>query len=48
MRGNPKQGKPLKVLPAQDFEQRDYSDVPDQQMADLAKEYAEFERQAVR
>ena len=34
-----------RVLPAQDFEQRDYSDVPAQNMAELAKEIEAFNRE---
>lgn len=45
LNGKPKQGKPVKVLPAQDFEQRDYSDVPNQDMQRLAKEMEEFNKQ---
>lgn len=36
LRGTPKRRKPQVI--AQDFEQRDYSDVPDQMMNDLARE----------
>ena len=38
--------KPVKVLPAQDFTQRDYSDVNEQIMNDLAREMAEFQKGA--
>lgn len=41
----PSQQKPQKVLPAQDFQQRDYSGVDAELMSDLAKEMAEFKRQ---
>ena len=45
LKGNPKPSKPVRVLPAQDFNQRDYSDVPNQELATLAKELAEFNAQ---
>ena len=34
-----------KVLPAQNFEQRDYSDVPDEMMKDLAREMEAFRQE---
>ena len=37
----------VKVLPAQDFNQRDYSDVNDQLMNELAREMADFQKGAV-
>ena len=37
----------VKVLPAQDFKQRDYSEVDEQMMNDLAHEMAEFQKGAV-
>lgn len=37
----------IKKVPAQDFEQRDYSDVPDAMMSDLAKKIAEFNNKEV-
>lgn len=40
LKGKPKREKVL--VPAQDFEQRDYSDLPDKQMDELAREMAEF------
>ena len=36
----------VKVLPAQDFKQRDYSEVDEQMMNDLAREMAEFQKGA--
>ena len=36
------QNKPKKVLPAQDFQQRDYSGVEDEQLNDLAREMREY------
>lgn len=44
LRGTPKRRKPQVV--AQDFEQRDYSDVPDQMMNDLAKEIEKMREDA--
>ena len=38
-------GKPSRVLPAQDFAQRDYTDVPDQMIADLENEFQAFMRE---
>lgn len=38
--------KAVKILPAQDFHQRDYSNVNDQMMNDLAREMAEFQKGA--
>lgn len=40
LKGKPKREKVL--VPAQDFQQRDYSDLPDKQMDELAREMAEF------
>ena len=37
--------KTPRLLPAQDFEQRDYSDVPRQMMEDLAREMEAFNRE---
>ena len=42
LNGNPKQGKPVKVLPAQDFNQRSYEGVNNEIMQQLEKEMAEF------
>lgn len=36
------QNKPKKILPAQDFQQRDYSGVEDEQLNDLAREMREY------
>ena len=38
------QQKPQRILPAQDFQQRDYSSVEDDMMASLAREMAEAKR----
>ena len=38
LKGKPKQKPAVKVLPVQDFPQRDYSSVEDEMMANLAKE----------
>lgn len=38
--------KPVKVLPAQDFTQRDYSSVDDELLSDLAAEMAAFQKGA--
>ena len=43
---NYNRGKTVKVLPAQNFPQRDYSDVNEQIMSDLAAEVAEFNKGA--
>lgn len=40
----PAQHKPQRILPAQDFQQRDYSSVEDDMMSDLAREMAEAKR----
>lgn len=40
----PAQSKPQRILPAQDFQQRDYSGVKDEMMSDLAREMAEAKR----
>ena len=37
----------VKVLPTQNFAQRDYSNVNDQMMNDLAQEMAEFQKGAI-
>ena len=43
LKGKPKQAKV--IVPAQDFGQRDYSDVNEQMMSNLAKEIAEFRKE---
>ena len=40
----PSQPEPVLINSAANFEQRDYSDVPDQMLADLAREIEEFKR----
>ena len=42
LKGEKKPAKPIRVLPAQDFSQRDYSGVQDELNANLAKEMAAF------
>ena len=42
--GNKPVGKPVKVLPAQDFEQRSYDGVNDEIMRDLKRQMDEFHR----
>lgn len=37
--------KPGKILPAQDFSQRDYSDVPDEIVKNLARELEAFNQE---
>ena len=43
--GTESRKKPGRVLPAQDFPQRDYSDVPDEMMNDLAREMEAFRQE---
>ena len=45
--GRPKEKKPGRILPAQDFPQRSYDDVQSEMMSDLAKQIAEMNAQEV-
>ena len=46
LKGPGKKKPQMKVLPAQDFQQRDYSDVDDEIMSSLAKEVEQFSKGA--